>query len=98
VSTLRYFLGGRVRLTYLDSGFVNGRGGYRCHVKTRDGASRKVFVGEPAHRTRSVDSPEAFDDVARAAIAFAEEDGFSIEYDHETVGHADRIRVARRAS
>jgi hypothetical protein len=34
-----------------------------------------MWVGPPAHLTRAVDSPAAYDDAARAAIAFLDDEG-----------------------
>ena len=57
---------------------------YVCRVKSPGGLAT-VFVGTPAHLEHAVDCREAFDDVARAAIAFAEHDGLSVqpEYDEQ---------------
>ena len=57
---------------------------YACRVATPTEV-RIVFVGTPAHLEHAVDSREAFDDTARAAIAFAEHEGLSAQpvYDDE---------------
>lgn len=103
MSTVRFVGDASVRLTYLDRapGFSDLRGGYRCAVRAHNGERRTIIVGEPRVIERSVDSPEAFDDAARAAIAFAEDNDceggpLDINYDFETVGCADRIVVQRK--
>jgi hypothetical protein len=53
-------------------------GSYRCFVRTSGGVKYKCVVGAPAHLDHAVDSPEAFDGAARAALAFAEHDGVSV--------------------
>lgn len=45
---------------------------YRCVVTDSGSKDRfDVMVGHPKHLVRAVDSPEAFDDAAHAAISFA---------------------------
>jgi hypothetical protein len=81
VSTLRYSGSIRIRVTYLEPWLAGtkppaGRstmthGEYRCflrageHTVTVHVGARVRYAGD------AVDSPEAFDDAARAAIAFA---------------------------
>lgn len=77
---MRYSGNITVRVTYLEpylagdacpanrSTRLNGE--YRCFVKSPD-RSLTIVVGAPNVLSNSVDSPEAFDDAARAAIAFA---------------------------
>jgi len=75
MSTQRYSGELRIRVTYLEPGLGKGlgpHGGYRCFVKA-PGISTTVTVSAPKFLTHAVDSPEAFDDAARAAIAFAED-------------------------
>lgn len=57
-----------VRLTYLDEDNV-----YKCRVSNLDGEGSpiKVYVNPPKCSQLSVDSPEAYDNAARAAISFA---------------------------
>lgn len=58
---------------------------YACRVSSPDGA-RIVFVGTPGVLTMAVDCKEAFDDTARAAIAFVDDEGFrleGVEYDEQ---------------
>jgi hypothetical protein len=57
---------------------------YACRVATPTDM-RLTIVGVPACMEHAVDSREAFDNVARAAIAFAEDDGLSVqpEYDEQ---------------
>jgi hypothetical protein len=56
---------------------------YACRVAI-PGETRVVFVGAPKALEHAVDSREAFDQTARAAIAFAEDEGClacNAEYD-----------------
>jgi hypothetical protein len=57
---------------------------YACSVAA-SGDIRVVIVGAPACLEHAVDSREAFNETARAAIAFAEHEGLSVqpEYDEE---------------
>jgi len=57
---------------------------YACRVASASGRAT-VLVGAPAFLEHAVDSREAFDGTARAAIAFAEHDGLDVqpEYDEE---------------
>lgn len=83
MSALRYSGDVRVRVTYFDpkSGdvFSDGtprhpNGSYCCRIVTPGVRGLRVFVGAPAHLEHAVDSPEAFDCAARAALAFADEE------------------------
>lgn len=62
-----------IRVTYLDyahTGRLDGE--YRCFLRRADGKARTtIYVGVPASTKLPVDSPEAFDAAARAAISFA---------------------------
>jgi hypothetical protein len=85
MSTMRYSGKIRIRITYLEpwaagtpapagrSTRLNGE--YRCFLRA-DGyaATATIIVGAPAHLTNTVDSPEAFDGAAEAAIGFAEDE------------------------
>lgn len=83
MSTMRYSGNVRIRITYRDAGRAGLNGTYRCFIVCHEpreilGAVRRrkyqtVFVGAPAILTHAVDSPQAFDDTARAALAFAHE-------------------------
>lgn len=61
---------------------------YHCLVKDRDGHHARVVVNASPHdaRTRALDAPEMFDDIARAAISFAlvetDADGNFLVTDH----------------
>jgi hypothetical protein len=69
MSTLRYSGTVTARITYLE-----GKQHYRVYLDHPGVGYRKgetVYVGEPALLSCSVDSPEAFDSVFRAAVAFA---------------------------
>lgn len=82
MSTLRYSGEIRIRITYLDAHgevFIDGtprapNGKYRCFLQAKGGARTTVYVGAPASLSHAVDSPEAFDDTAHAAIAFANDE------------------------
>lgn len=74
----------RIRVRYDDRGvsdrFLNGR--YHCSVSrpaTKGAEVYRVIVGAPAFLTHAVDSPEAFDAAAHAALSFASDAGFPVE-------------------
>lgn len=98
MSAMRYSGDARVRVTYLDTpdGLPENRnGGYRCFVRTDAGETYTCVVGAPQVLEHAVDSPEAFDDAAKAALAFADHEGISAqcEYDDELT---DRVVHRRR--
>lgn len=85
MSALRYSGQIRIRVTYLEprtgDAHCNGvplfpHGSYRCFLRGPDGARTTIVVGAKIEHGSGigVDSPEAFYDAARAAIAFAEDD------------------------
>jgi len=81
MSALRYSGEIRIRVTYRDSDgetysdgtFRHPNGFYRC-ILTCGNERAKIIVGAPAFLSHAVDSSEAYDDVARAAIAFADDE------------------------
>jgi hypothetical protein len=80
MSTLRYSGEIRIRVTYLDVAYDGpdtqarlGNGRYRCFLRGPGGMTTTVIVNAPQYLTRAVDSPEAFDDAARASISFADD-------------------------
>ena len=75
MSAIRYSGSIRIRVTYRDN-----HSDYRCFLSATTGEKHTVYVGEPAILTRAVDSPESYDDAARAALAFAESDGYPVRY------------------
>jgi len=79
MSAIRYSGDARVRVTYVEpqAGEI-GNGSYRCFVRTSGGEKYSCIVGAPAFLDHAVDSPEAFDGAARAALAFAEHEGVSV--------------------
>jgi hypothetical protein len=88
MTALRYSGDASVRVTYLDTpdGLPDNRnGGYRCFVRTDSGERFSCVVGAPQVLQHAVDAPEAFDDAAKAALAFAEHEGISLqcEYDEQ---------------
>ncbi len=70
MSTKRYSGEIVIRITYIETYDPNGM--YRCFLKGPNGQTETVFVGAPAFLSEAVDSPEAFDSAAEAAIAFAD--------------------------
>jgi hypothetical protein len=72
MSAKRYSGSISIRVTYLDyphTGRFNGE--YRCFLRANN-ARCTIYVGVPASTLLPVDSPEAFDSAARAAIGFAD--------------------------
>lgn len=65
---------------------------YRAIVSSPEGRE-VVHVGAPAHLTRAVDNPKAYDDAARAAISFAEK-GHADHADYTSSG----VKIARKAA
>jgi hypothetical protein len=65
----RYCGGLTLRLTYRDR-----ENDYRCFIAA-PGAWTTIYVGSPAVLRHAVDSPEAFDDAAHAALSFAADEG-----------------------
>jgi len=51
---------------------------YHVSIKLPNGDRETVVVGAPAHMRIAIDSPQAYDDAARAALAFAEHDGLDV--------------------
>jgi hypothetical protein len=98
MTAIRYSGDARIRVTYLDEVLPDNRnGGYRCFVRTDSGETYSCVVGVPQVLEHAVDSPEAFDDVAKAALAFADSEGVSLqcEYDEQLTDRV--VRRSRRA-
>jgi hypothetical protein len=85
MATLRYSGEIRIRLTYIDpkpgdvyadGTFRNPHGKYRCYLSRENGANATIYVGAVLEHGSGigVDSPEAFDSAAGAAISFAEDE------------------------
>lgn len=74
MSAIRYSGEIRIRVTYVEpkQGEI-GDGTYRCFLKRGD-ASTTVTVDANTRGDVGVDSPAGFDDAARAAVTFAEDD------------------------
>lgn len=98
MATYRYSGSLRIRLAYSDVDC-----GYICTIKSvysrvvRGTESRRVegvFVGEAACLTCAVDSPEAFDDAARAALAYASADAQACAAG--TLNHGASFHVGRK--
>ena len=93
MSTQRYCGDVRVRLTYVENTQWDARwphGRYRC-VVVRGKDKRTVWVGARVEHGSGigVDSPEAFDSVASAAIAFADH-----EDEENGVPHGCRVNFS----
>lgn len=74
MSTLRWSGEIRIRITYFETP-VQGK--YRCYLTTTESRvtqSTTIILMGPSILVRPVDSPEAFDEAARAALAFACDD------------------------
>lgn len=86
MSTLRWSGEIRIRITYLEKatgkimpdgriatmGTPNGK--YRCYLITTENKvpeRETIIVGAPTFLSHAVDSPRAFDEAAKAALAFA---------------------------
>lgn len=80
----------RIRVAYIDAkpgdvysdGTLRDRNGkYRCHIRPIGNrfVHTTVYVGAPAVLSHAVDSPEAFDSAAHAALSFALNDGWPVE-------------------
>lgn len=79
-----------VRLTYLDEDDC-----YKCRVSNLDGEGSpiKVYVNPPKCSQLSVDSSQAYDDAARAAIAFAGVQEYAM---YENVGGTFEMVLERK--
>jgi hypothetical protein len=73
-----------VRVTWVDTTKTScpHGGHYRATVSVRGRNLWSGTICAPQHLTMGVDSPEAYDDTARAALAFAEDDVGSEVGDH----------------
>jgi hypothetical protein len=101
MSTYRYSGEIRIRITYLADTNPNGR--YRCFLQAKGGAHTSIYVNlRTSILAHAVDSPEAFDEVARAAIAFAQDDvsddGDDTGWDNLAAHNEDGYHVARSAN
>jgi hypothetical protein len=72
MSALRYSGALRIRVTYVDP-----KAGYRCAI-SGDGIRRTIWVGAPNCLSHAVDSSEAFDETAHAALSFADDEDSGI--------------------
>ena len=85
MSTLRYSGEIRIRVTYVENREGSARfpnGAYRCFLRGPGNLTATIIVNAPAYLSHAVDSPEAFDDAARASISFADH-GDENAYAHE---------------
>lgn len=87
MSTYRYCGELRIRVTLLDPDWTppvyRTTYEYRCAISAPGTDRCTIYVKAPAHLTAAVDSPEAFDNTARTALAFAADEG------HDIGDHAD---------
>jgi len=88
MSTMRYSGEIRIRVTFID--YVPGdvysdgtprhpNGSYRCFLSVVGGSDATIHVNPPVCRFHAVDAAKAFDEAARAALAFADADGWPVE-------------------
>ena len=73
-------------------------GAYRCRVSAPGELAHNVLVVPPLATLAliTIDSTAAFDDAARAAIAFTIDEGLGACPNYETVDGADRVALVRR--
>jgi hypothetical protein len=69
MSAIRYTGQITIRVTYVDA-----RGAYRCALRGPDNMRHTIYVTAPVASRIAVDSSEAFDYAARAAVAFADDE------------------------
>ena len=78
--TYRYSGDLRIRVT-LQNYF--GSVDYRCYITARSIRAPHgvtIYVGLPAYLDRAIDAPETIDGVARAALAFAADERWPVDY------------------
>jgi hypothetical protein len=86
MSAIRYSGKLRIRVTYVSDWTKGPAGEYRCHISPivqRNGNGDEyqpvtIYVGRAACDGLAVDSPKAFDGAARAALSFAESEGWPV--------------------
>jgi hypothetical protein len=71
VSARRYSGEVRIELTLVPAPNMPHGEQYRCDISLRGVRLGTQYVGIPAHLEHAIDSPEAFDAAARAALSFA---------------------------
>ena len=71
MATKRYSGNVTVAINYVDS-----ENHYKATVSAGGKRGKTVIVNPPRHLTKAVDSAEAYDNAAKAAVSFAEDDGF----------------------
>lgn len=89
MSSIRYCGSLRIRVTYVeprgemysDGTLRDVNGTYRCNITpyTENTDIITVYVGAPAFLSHDVDSSEAFDAAASAALAFAADGGWPVD-------------------
>lgn len=69
---------------------------YECVIsKKGEGRLATEYVGLPAYLSKAIDSPEAYDEAARAALAFAVDEGKVDENDIDFDEEGIMIAVSR---
>ena len=97
MATVRMSGNARVRLRWDDDASV-----YRASVSVEGRQLVTYSIGAPAVLERAVDSPEAFDATARAALTFALAEKLDVDPDFESIRDSgtgaitDRIKITRR--
>jgi hypothetical protein len=74
MSTKRYSGNVVVTIDWIDS-----RSQYRASVSAGGSRGKTIHVGAPRAMQHAVDSPQALDDAARAAISFAADEGVDVD-------------------
>jgi hypothetical protein len=77
---LRYSGTLTIRVTY------NDRGYYNASISRKGRNLWSGTVGEPRHLSHSVDSPEAYDETAHAALSFADNEGADVSRSADHTG------------
>lgn len=85
-------------VTYRDPKFGsrNRNGDYKVTLSSRSGGKKTIIVGAPAFLSEAVDSSAAYDDTFRAAVAFAEDEGWSAQPDYKRDGSGIRVTRTKR--
>lgn len=63
-----------IRVTYVED-WTKGPAEYRCHVRGKNPSDRiTIYVHPKSFETVARDAPQAFDEIAHAALSFASEE------------------------
>lgn len=103
-AVLRYSGDVTIRINYRQHVPGHGHwrnGGYYCEIALGGKRLGQILVGAPAYLSHAVDSPEAYDETASAAISFADDEEERGEHDWHGVGQrcdwGDSGRLIRRS-